>query len=99
MKQPYDVEAKARLLVRDIQRALRDCNVELAERLVREALEQVREAGESRGLNKGLFKAARYQVEREALVEAQGRKPKRPRSASVRKRKREQQDYDWNYGY
>lgn len=41
----WELKAKARLLVRDIQRALKDCNVELAERLAREALVEARKGG------------------------------------------------------
>jgi hypothetical protein len=35
---PIDSAARARLLARDIQRALKECDVEKAERLAREAL-------------------------------------------------------------
>jgi hypothetical protein len=37
-----DLEAIARKLVRDIQHALKECEVEKAERLVREALVEAR---------------------------------------------------------
>jgi hypothetical protein len=39
---PDDLDARVRLLVRDIQRALKECEVEKAERLVREALVEAR---------------------------------------------------------
>lgn len=42
MAKPNDIPAIARLLVRDIQRALKECDVEKAERLVREFAEKVR---------------------------------------------------------